>query len=83
MADLCSLEGSAGSLADFVQLVLQGVNLPFNLFEGRALRGDEQVAILASGVGRRATLTLAGLSGVPNCTSSSMAPKTCKRTSFH
>jgi hypothetical protein len=40
------LERSAGSLADLVQLVLQGIDLPFDLLKGSAFWGDEQTSIL-------------------------------------
>jgi hypothetical protein len=46
----CGLERSAGSLADLVQLVLQGIDLPFQFLEGSVFRGDEQSSILAPGV---------------------------------
>ena len=52
----CNLEGSAGSLADLVQLVLQGIDLPFHLFEGVALRRDEQAPILAPGIAQESNL---------------------------
>jgi hypothetical protein len=44
------LEGSAGSFPDLVQLVLQGIDLPFHLFEGCTFRSDEQASVLAPGV---------------------------------
>jgi hypothetical protein len=36
-----NLERSAGSLAQLVQLILQRVDLPFDVAEGSALRRDE------------------------------------------
>jgi len=44
---LCDLEPSAGSPADFIQLVLQAIELPFHFLEGAAFRSDEQALILA------------------------------------
>lgn len=41
------LEGALSSLANLVQCVLKRVDLPFDLFEGRALWRDEQAAVLA------------------------------------
>jgi len=35
------LEGSAGTFPDLVQLVLQRIDLPFQLLEGQAFRSDE------------------------------------------
>ena len=74
---LCHLEGSPGSLADLVHLVLKGVNLALDFLIGRALRRDEQAAILARGISQRAILTPARLSGVPGWIFSSKAPKKC------
>jgi len=50
------LERSTGSFPDLVQLVLQGINLPLNLFEGVALRRDEQAPILAPGIAQESNL---------------------------
>ena len=47
---LGDLEGSPGSFPDLVQLDLQGIDLPFHLFEGCTFRSDEQAPVLASGV---------------------------------
>jgi hypothetical protein len=41
------LEGSAGSFADLVQFVLQGIELSLHFFEGCALRRDEETSVLA------------------------------------
>ncbi len=38
----CDLECPTGSFPDLVQPVLQVIDLPLNLFEGVALRRDEQ-----------------------------------------
>jgi hypothetical protein len=42
------LEGSAGSLSDLVQLILQGIELPFHFLERGAFGRDEQKPVLAS-----------------------------------
>jgi hypothetical protein len=44
------MECFVGSFSDLVQLVLQGIDLPFKLLEGLALRRDEQAPVLAPGV---------------------------------
>ena len=44
------LKRSPGSFPDLVQFVLQGIDLPFQLLEGCALRSDEQAPVLAPGV---------------------------------
>jgi hypothetical protein len=45
-----NLERSASSLADLVQLILESVNLPFDLLIGGALRRDEQATVFTSRV---------------------------------
>jgi hypothetical protein len=42
-----------GPLADFVQVVLQGIELSFNLREGYSLRGDDQARILARNISQK------------------------------
>ena len=40
------LERSTGSLADLVEFVLQGIDLPFDFFKGGTLWRDEQASVL-------------------------------------
>ena len=51
-----ALECALRSLADLVRFVLKGIDLPFNLFEGRALGRDKQASILAPGVAEEGDL---------------------------
>lgn len=46
----CDLECSPGAFPDLVQLVLQGIDLPFHFLEGGALRNGEQAPVLTPGV---------------------------------
>jgi hypothetical protein len=51
-----NLEYALSSPADLVQFVLKGIDLPFDLFEGRALGRDKQASILAPGVAEERNL---------------------------
>jgi hypothetical protein len=42
-----------GLVPDLVQLVLQGIKLPFDLLKGTALWGDEQASVLAPNVSQK------------------------------
>jgi hypothetical protein len=50
------LECALRSLADLVQFVPKGIDLPFDLLEGRALGHDKQASILAPGVAEEGNL---------------------------
>jgi hypothetical protein len=76
------LERSAGSLADLVQLVLQGIDLPFHLLEGATFRRDEQAPILAPGVAQDGNPDACGVVRSPGWMSSSKAPSTCMGASL-
>jgi hypothetical protein len=69
------LKGSTGSLPDLVQLVLEGVYLALDFLIERALRRDEQTAILSTGIAQERRSD--GCRGVWAAGSSSKAPKTC------
>ena len=71
------LECALSSLADLVQLVLKGIDLPFNLFEGCALRCDEQASILTPSVAEEGNLHAGGVVRCSSRISSSKAPKRC------
>jgi hypothetical protein len=51
-----NLECALSALADLVQFVLKGIDLPFDPFEGRALGRDKQASILAPGVAEEGDL---------------------------
>jgi hypothetical protein len=55
------LERTLSSLADLVQLVLKGIDLPFIFFEGRALGRDKRASILAAGVAEERNLHAGGV----------------------
>jgi hypothetical protein len=71
------LECALRSLADLVRFVLKGIDLPFNLLEGRALGRDKQASILAPGVAEEGDLHACRGIRCSSRISSSKAQKRC------